>query len=87
MKTIGQESFKGQNWLITPVAFAVDEPRPTNVYDQRWLLVLTGVVETDVEGGSTHQWLHENAVVPSEPKGPPQLRHRPLFDSQTPQHH
>jgi hypothetical protein len=22
MKTIGQESFKGQNWLITPVALA-----------------------------------------------------------------
>jgi len=42
MKTIGQEFFKGQNWLITPVAFAVDDPRPTNVYDQRCLLVLTG---------------------------------------------
>jgi hypothetical protein len=60
MKTIiGQEFFKGQNWLIIPVAFAVDEPRPSNVYDQTWLLVLTGVVETDVEGNSTHQWLHE----------------------------
>jgi hypothetical protein len=59
MKTIGPEFLIGQNWLITPVALAVDEPRPANVYDQRWLLVLTGVVETDVEGNSTHQWLHE----------------------------
>jgi hypothetical protein len=59
MKTIGPEFLIGQNWLITPAALAVDEPRPANVYDQRWLLVLTGVVETDVEGNSTHQWLHE----------------------------
>ena len=31
-------NYRGQNWLITPAALAVNEP-PPEVYEQRWLLV------------------------------------------------
>jgi pimeloyl-ACP methyl ester carboxylesterase len=50
---------RGQNWLITPAALAVGEPQPASIYDQRWLLVLSGVVEVDVKGASTSQWLND----------------------------
>ncbi|MFF5295932.1 hypothetical protein [Paractinoplanes globisporus] len=70
MRTLGQDSFKGQNWLITPAALQVDEPRPASVYDQRWLLVLTGVVESDLEGDSPHQWLHETLSFIPDLDGP-----------------
>jgi hypothetical protein len=42
--------FTGQNWLITPAALAVGEPKPTSIYDQKWLLVLTGVVLANLKG-------------------------------------
>ncbi|EWT01606.1 hypothetical protein N865_09885 [Intrasporangium oryzae NRRL B-24470] len=48
----------GQNWLITPAALAVNE-QPPDVYEQRWLLVLTGVVDASIQGNSPHQWLHD----------------------------
>ena len=51
-------NYRGQNWLITPAALAVNEP-PPEVYEQRWLLVLTGVVDANIQGNSVQQWLHE----------------------------
>lgn len=49
----------GQNWLITPAALAVGEPPPHSIHDQRWLLVLSGVVDVDLQGTSTSKWLRE----------------------------
>jgi hypothetical protein len=36
------DAFTGQNWLITPAALAFNEAPPQDIYDQKWLLVLTG---------------------------------------------
>lgn len=53
-------NFAGQNWLITPAALAFGEHPPTNIHDQKWLLVLTGVVAANLKGTSTSQWLNTN---------------------------
>jgi hypothetical protein len=55
--------FAGQNWLITPAALAVDEGPPANIYNQQWLLVLSGVVIANLEGNSNSQWLHETVSI------------------------
>ena len=47
-----------QNWLITPSAVAVNESI-TNIRDQRFLLVLSGVAIVDVKGNSGATWLRE----------------------------
>ena len=51
-------NFAGQNWLITPAALAFGEQPPASIHDQKWLLVLTGVVAANLEGNSTSQWLN-----------------------------
>ena len=51
--------FAGQNWLITPAALAVGENPPASIHDQKFLLVLSGVVIANLEGNSSSQWLHE----------------------------
>ena len=57
-------SFAGQNWLITPAALAVNESVPTSVTDQKWILVLSGVVNIDLKGNSS-QWRRETVrIVP-----------------------
>lgn len=43
-------NFEFPHWLITPVALAVNEPRPQNIKGQKWLIVLSGVGITDVKG-------------------------------------
>ena len=43
-------NFAGQNWLITPASLAVGERPPASIRDQKWLLVLTGVVLADFKG-------------------------------------
>jgi len=53
------DNFAGQNWLITPAALAVGEPSPASIQDQKWLLVLSGVVIANLEGNTSAQWLHE----------------------------
>ena len=53
-------NFAGQNWLITPAALAFGEHPPASIHDQKWLLVLTGVVTANLEGNSTSQWLNTN---------------------------
>lgn len=51
-------SFAGQNWLITPVALAVNETPPRSVAEQKWLLVLSGVANIDLKGNGP-KWLRE----------------------------
>ena len=53
------DNFSGQNWLITPAALAVGESRPRTILDQKWLLVLSGVVEANLQGNSTSAWLNQ----------------------------
>ena len=65
-------NFAGQNWLITPAALAVpphDHP-PANIHDQKWLLVLSGVVLADLKGNSSAQWLHETLSFIPDMAGP-----------------
>ena len=45
-----------QNWIITPAAYAVNETPPTDVSDQRWLVMLSGVGEVNMEGTSAAAW-------------------------------
>ena len=61
--------FRGENWLITPAALAANEPPPADIRDQKWLLALTGVVDADLQGNSTNQWLHETLsfLPPTDP--------------------
>jgi hypothetical protein len=42
-------NFLGQNWLITPAALALSDPPPEDIHDQKWLLVLSGVVQADLQ--------------------------------------
>ena len=55
-------SFAGQNWLITPAALAANENPPTSIADQKWILVLSGVVNIDLKGSSSH-WLRETVLI------------------------
>jgi hypothetical protein len=48
--------FAGQNWLITPAALAVGEKPPTSIRDQKWLLILSGVVISNFKGDSAASW-------------------------------
>ena len=53
------EDFAGQNGLITPAALAVNQTPPQTISDQLWLLVLSGLVHTHVQGQTPDDWLHE----------------------------
>ncbi len=61
-------NFAGQNWLITPAALAVGEHPPASIHDQKWLLVLTGVVTAKLQGAST--WLYANLSFLPDMAGP-----------------
>jgi hypothetical protein len=63
-------NFAGQNWLITPEPLAASELPPPGSGDQRWVLILTGVVNADLEGNDTHQWLHETLSFVPDMAGP-----------------
>ena len=43
MAAVSFSTFAGQNWLITPVALAVNEPRPPSIVDQKWHIEFSGV--------------------------------------------
>ncbi|MEJ7827835.1 MAG: hypothetical protein WKF91_06560 [Segetibacter sp.] len=64
------ETFAGQNWLITPAALAMNETRPQNIHEQKWLMVLSGVAVTDIKGNSTAQWLFETLHLLPDTNGP-----------------
>lgn len=53
-------NFSGQNWLITPAVPLVGPlNQPRNFLNQSWLLVLTGVVEANLQGNGAQDWLNE----------------------------
>src|ERR1022692_3531284 len=51
--------FAGQNWLITPAALAVGENPPASIHDQKFLLVLSGVVIANLEGNRSEEHTSE----------------------------
>jgi hypothetical protein len=57
MAEIVLDQFAGQNWLITPAALALGEIPPKTILDQKWLLVLSGVVVANRQGKA--DWLSE----------------------------
>jgi hypothetical protein len=57
------DTFAGQNWLVTPAARAVNETPSTNIHDQKWLLVLSGVGMVNLKGNSEAQWLKETLLI------------------------
>jgi hypothetical protein len=62
--------FAAQNWLITPAALAVGESPPANIRHQKWFLVLSGVVITDLKGDSTTQWDYQTVSFSPDMAGP-----------------
>ena len=63
-------TYSGQNWLISPVAAAVNEPVPARIQDQRFLLALSGVAIVDLKGTSPAQWRHETVALRPDLTGP-----------------
>ena len=63
-------TFSGQNWLITPAALAVNQPRPQSIRDQSWLFILSGVAIVDLQGNSQAQWLHETLIIDPDFRNP-----------------
>jgi len=55
-------TFAGQNWLITPVALAVNEPRPPSIVEQRWHIEFSGVGILDLKGNNPNDWRRETLV-------------------------
>jgi hypothetical protein len=51
--------FAGQNWLITPAALAVGQTHPRDIRDQKWVLVLSGVVIANLKGDNSGDWNHQ----------------------------
>ena len=62
MTDIVLNQFAGQNWLITPAALAVGQSPPQTILDQKWLLVLSGVVLANQQGNSNAAWLDETVT-------------------------
>jgi hypothetical protein len=62
--------FGGQNWLIAPAASAVNEPRPTSISHQKWLLVLSGVAIINLKGEKTTDWLRDSVHILPDIRGP-----------------
>jgi hypothetical protein len=62
--------FAGQNWLITPAALAVGEPPPQSIRDQRWLLILSGVVLANQRGDNSGSWNYQTVSFIPDMAGP-----------------
>jgi tetratricopeptide (TPR) repeat protein len=67
---IEPSSFAGQNWLITPAASAVGATAPSQIEDQTWLLVLSGVAIVDLKGVTASEWRRETVLLRPELTGP-----------------
>jgi hypothetical protein len=61
--------FAGQNWVITPAPLAAGESRPRSIHDQKWLLVLSGVVIADL-GGEDGEWGRQTVSFLPDMAGP-----------------
>jgi hypothetical protein len=57
------DSFAGQNWVIIPVALAVNESQPTSISGQKWILVLTGVCIPNLPGNNVGDWRRETLTI------------------------
>jgi hypothetical protein len=55
-------TFAGQNWLIAPVALALNEPRPSSIVEQRWHIEFSGVGILDLTGNNPNDWRRETLV-------------------------
>jgi hypothetical protein len=64
------DRYAGQNWLITPAALVVGQPPPASIHEQRWLLVLSGVVFADFKGNSSATWLRDVLYFSPDMAGP-----------------
>jgi len=62
--------FAGQNWLITPVALAVGEPPAQSIRDQKWLLVLSGIVLANQRGDNSGSWNYQTVSFVPDMAGP-----------------
>jgi hypothetical protein len=62
MAGVAFSTFAGQNWLITPVALAVNEPRPPSIIEQRWLIEFSGVGILNLQGNNSNDWRRETLV-------------------------
>jgi hypothetical protein len=62
--------FAGQNWLITPAALAVGEPPPQSIRDQKWLLILSGIVLANQRGDNSGSWNHQTVSFMPAMAGP-----------------
>lgn len=67
---INPTGFAGQNWVIVPVATAAGQSPPSGIREQRWQLVLSGVVLLDMKGVSAAQWRRETVVIAPDLRGP-----------------
>jgi len=54
---------RGQNWLITPAALAVNEAKPATIADQRWFIQFSGVGILDLQGNNFDDWRREVLVI------------------------
>jgi hypothetical protein len=57
------KSIAVQNWLITPVALAVDEAKPGSISFQRWHVVLTGEGVVDFTGNNPDDWRRDTLSI------------------------
>lgn len=62
--------FAGQNWLITPAALAVGEQPPQSIRDQKWLLILSGIVLANQRGDNSGSWNHQTVSFIPDIAGP-----------------
>jgi hypothetical protein len=65
-------TFAGQNWLITPAALAVNEPKPPGIGAQKWLLVLSGVTIINLQGNVASDWLRQTITILPDMNAPMQ---------------
>ena len=61
--------FAVQNFVIVPVATAVAQAPPANIRQQRFHLILSGIVLIDMKGVSPDQWRRETLSIQSQPEG------------------
>ena len=64
--------FAAQNWVFTPVANAVGETPERDIRNQRWQLLLSGVVLLDLKGESGASWRRETLHIVPDMNGPAQ---------------
>jgi tetratricopeptide (TPR) repeat protein len=69
---IEAQNFAGQNWLITPAALAVNDATP-GIQNQKWLLLLSGVVLVDLKGQSSATWRRETLSIRPDLNSPLQF--------------